>query len=74
MNEKYKLGSFGRFIFTIRKKRGLGYYDTPFDIEGAMIIEVDDRNILLQGTDGISYLVTKSRIKHFEPMKNITVD
>jgi hypothetical protein len=70
MHDKFQIGFFGHFLFTIRKKRPSGYYDTHFEIEGAMIVDVDEKNVLLRGTDGMSYLVTKNRIKFFEPMMN----
>lgn len=70
MGESIKLDDFGHFIFTIKfKRKSGGVYYTHFDIEGARVIELDSKNVLLEGTDGEKYLVTRRRIKHFERME-----
>lgn len=69
MNEKYKLGDFGRWKFYKRIKVKGEYYDVGFDIEGAMVTETDLKNIWLRGTDGQEYPVPKKNIREFEPIE-----
>lgn len=71
MGEQSRLGDFGRFIFTIYKK---GRPVTPFDIEGALVVESDMKNVLLLGTDGVKYLITRKRIKGFIRMPKLITE
>lgn len=73
MKYRFELGDFSRFVFTIRRMRPCGIYETPFDIEGAEVVAIDAKNIWLVGTDEIEYLVSKSRVTLFIPMVKINL-
>ena len=68
MKYRFELGDFGRFVFTIKRKRDCGNYETPFDIEGAEVVALDTKHIWLVGTDEVEYLVVKTDVKLFIPM------
>ena len=69
MNDNFSIGQFGEFIFTKERKNLKETEVRGFDIEGAMITDMDNKYIWLLGTDGQEYLVEKKRVKQFVPMK-----
>lgn len=73
MNE-YNIGDYGRYSFTIKKKRkhpipGDSYIITGFDLCGT-IVEADERNVIIQDNDDLIYLVAKKNIRSFQAEKN----
>jgi hypothetical protein len=64
----FQVGQFGHFVFTIQKRSENETFAVPFDIEGATVIQVNETEILLKGSDDIHYVVSKNRIKMFEEM------
>jgi hypothetical protein len=65
-----KVGDFGHFTFTVQKRVKNMNYDTVFDIEGVTVVQVNETEILLKGSDDIHYVVSKNRIKMFEEMEH----
>jgi len=61
----YIKGLYGRFQFTIIKKKFGRTFKTPFDLY-AEVTEVDNGNIWIIDNDDIPYLVSKKNIKSFE--------
>ena len=59
--DRIKIGEFGRFIFTVKKKG----FVTHFDLM-ATVIEIDGKYIMLRDNDDMIYLPKKSDIKSFE--------
>jgi hypothetical protein len=66
MEEKYSVGMFGYFEFTIRYKNKYGEQVRGFNGHFE-IVEMDSRNLLLADPD-MQVLVTKRRVKKFEQM------
>lgn len=75
MNDRFKIGSFGFFEFTMRKKNKRG--DFTNSISGCYeIIDIDEKNIEITDeelkAEGRSIIVTKRRVKRFENVnKNV---
>ena len=62
----YIKGLYGRFQFTIIKKKFGRTFKTPFDLY-AEVTEVDNGNILIKDNDDLEFIVAKKNIKSFEP-------
>jgi hypothetical protein len=67
----FRIGQFGHFVFTTESKFEKRTLINPFDIEGATVIQVNETEILLKGSDDVHYVVSKNRIKMFEEMDKV---
>lgn len=70
---KYQVGDFGYFDFSIKKKDKYGkYVITPFQLY-ATIKVVEEKNIEIKDNDGYPYIITKTKIKEFrKEVRNVT--
>lgn len=67
MEEKFQKGMFGRFAWKIKKRINGELCDMGYNIEGAMIKDMDKNYLWLLGTDGQVYVAPKKAVT-FEPM------
>ena len=63
MNNKYVVGDFGYFDFSIRKKDKYDNFQTTYYQLWATVTQVEERNIEIVDNDGFPYIITKRRIK-----------
>ena len=61
----YKIGTYGRWEFTIKKLSYGNYKITPFEMYGE-VIKTDDQVITIVDCYGIEYRILLSRLKTFE--------
>ena len=63
--KEYITGLYGRFVFTIVRRKFKRTFETEFDLV-AEITDTDNGNIELTDNDGMIYIVSKKKIKSFE--------